>query len=228
MTETKTMRIFSWNIHAGIGPDRRYNLGRIIDLIRIHEPDIVALQEVDSRGRRPEDSPLAALKLVLGSHAAEARTIAAPDGHYGHLLISRWPMQDVHLHDISVGRREPRCAIDAVIETPQGELRVIATHLGLGRGERRQQIDRLRPILTSLPQPTVMMGDFNDWDGTVRRRLADLLPVGTAHRTFPAWRPLLRLDRIHADRRISVIRSWVDPNGRGASDHLPIIADIAA
>jgi endonuclease/exonuclease/phosphatase family metal-dependent hydrolase len=222
------MRILSWNIHGGIGPDRRYDLARIIGLIQSHAPDIVALQEVDSRGRKPEDAPLAALKQVLGSHTAEARTIAAPDGHYGHLLISRWPMQDVRLHDISVGRREPRCTIDAVIDTPQGELRVLATHLGLGRGERRQQIDRLRPILASLPQPTVMIGDFNDWDGTVRRRLADLLPIGTTHRTFPAWRPLLRLDRIHADRRISVIRSWVDPNGRHASDHLPIIADIAA
>ncbi|MFD2264213.1 endonuclease/exonuclease/phosphatase family protein [Lacibacterium aquatile] len=221
------MRIFSWNIHAGIGPDRRYDLSRIIDLIRGHEPDIIALQEVDSRGRRAEEAPLTALKQGLGDHAAEARTIAAPDGHYGHVLISRWPMREIQLHDLSVGRREPRCAIDAQVQTPLGTLRVIATHLGLGRGERNRQIDTLRALLSGSQQPTILLGDFNDWDGSVRRRLADLLPSGTGHRTFPAWRPLLRLDRVHVDRQVTILKSWVDPAARQASDHLPVIADIA-
>src|SRR5262249_5365857 len=136
-------RILTWNIHKGIGSDRRYDLGRIIDLARRHKPDIVALQEVDSRGRDPTALPLDVLKLALGSHAAEARTIVAEDGHYGHVLISRWPIEEVALHDVSIGRREPRCAIDAVIRSPRGSFRVVATHLGLGLGERKRQIRRL-------------------------------------------------------------------------------------
>src|SRR5262245_3713670 len=99
-------RILTWNIHRGIGTDLRYDLERIIDSIRPHDPDIVALQEVDSRGKDQTNLPLAALKQVLGSHAAEARTIVAPDGHYGHVLISRWPMHDVNIHELHVSRRE--------------------------------------------------------------------------------------------------------------------------
>ena len=71
-------RILTWNIHRAIGTDLRYDLDRIIEAIRRHDPDIVALQEVDSRGRDQTNLPLAALKKVLGSHAAEARTIVAP------------------------------------------------------------------------------------------------------------------------------------------------------
>ena len=70
-------RILTWNIHRAIGTDLRYDLDRIIESIRPHDPDIVALQEVDSRGMDQTNLPLAALKKVLGSHAAEARTINA-------------------------------------------------------------------------------------------------------------------------------------------------------
>jgi endonuclease/exonuclease/phosphatase family metal-dependent hydrolase len=222
-------RILTWNIHKGIGADRRYDLGRIIDLARSHEPDIVALQEVDSRGRDPTNLPLAALKLALGSHAAEARTIVAEDGHYGHVLISRWPLEEIALHDVSIGRREPRCAIDAVIRTPRGPFRVIATHLGLGLGERRRQIARLVALARAAAetQGLVMLGDFNDWHGEVRRALDDLLPAWSFLRTFPARRPLFKLDRIFCRPAGALSQCWTDGEARRASDHLPVIADLA-
>jgi len=222
-------RILTWNIHKGIGADRRYDLGRIIDLVRRHGPDIVALQEVDSRGRDPTNLPLAALKLALGSHAAEARTIVAEDGHYGHVLISRWPLEDVALHDVSIGRREPRCAIDAVVRTPRGPFRAIATHLGLGMGERRRQIARLVALARAAPDSTgmVLLGDFNDWHGEVRRALDDLLPAWSFLRTFPARRPIFKLDRIFCRPAGALTQCWTDPEASRASDHLPVIADLA-
>jgi endonuclease/exonuclease/phosphatase family metal-dependent hydrolase len=233
-----TARILTWNIHKGIGADRRYDLGRVIELVRRHAPDIVALQEVDSRGRDPLNLPLAAFKAVLGTHAAEARTITAADGHYGHVLVSRWPMQPVHLHDLSARRREPRCAIDAAIQAPRGMFRVVATHLGLGLIERRRQIARLahlaRPSPVAAPVPTdaagnglVMLGDFNDWHGEIRRVLAGLLPAWSGLRTFPARRPVFKLDRIFCRPPAALIRCWTDPEARHASDHLPVIADLA-
>jgi endonuclease/exonuclease/phosphatase family metal-dependent hydrolase len=222
-------RILTWNIHKGIGADRRYDLDRIIDLARRHEPDIVALQEVDSRGRDPMNLPLAALKQALGSHAAEARTIVAEDGHYGHVLISRWPLEEVALHDVSIGRREPRCAIDAVIRTPRGPFRVIATHLGLGLGERKRQIGRLVALARAAAetQGMVMLGDFNDWHGEVRRALDDLLPAWSFLRTFPARRPIFKLDRIFCRPAGALTQCWTDSEAVRASDHLPVIADLA-
>jgi len=225
----QSARVLTWNIHQGIGADRRYDLGRVIDLARRHEPDIVALQEVDSRGRDPTNLPLAALKLALGSHAAEARTIVAEDGHYGHVLISRWPLEQVELHDVSHGRREPRCAIDAVVRTPRGPFRVIATHLGLGLGERRRQIGRLVELARAADpaEGMVMLGDFNDWHGQVRRALDGLLPAWSFLRTFPARRPIFKLDRIFCRPAGAMTQCWTDTEAGRASDHLPVIADLA-
>jgi endonuclease/exonuclease/phosphatase family metal-dependent hydrolase len=222
-------RILTWNIHKGIGSDRRYDLGRIINLARRHEPDIVALQEIDSRGRDPTDLPLEALKLALGSHAAEARTIVAEDGHYGHVLISRWPLEQIALHDVSIGRREPRCAIEAVIGTPRGSFRVIATHLGLGMGERKRQIGKLVALARAADpaEALVMLGDFNDWHGEVRRALDQLLPAWSFLRTFPARRPIFKLDRIFCRPPGALTQCWTDPEAARASDHLPVIGDLA-
>ena len=222
-------RILTWNIHKGIGADRRYDLERIIALARRHEPDIVALQEVDSHGRDPTNLPLAALKLALGSHAAEARTIVAEDGHYGHVLISRWPLETIILHDVSIARREPRCAIDAVIQTPRGPFRAIATHLGLGMGERRRQIGKLVTLArTADPaEGMVMLGDFNDWHGEVRRALDNLLPAWSFLRTFPARHPIFKLDRIFCRPAGALTQCWTDAEAARASDHLPVIADLA-
>jgi len=147
------IRLATWNIHAGIGADRRYNLERIIDLLRGHRPDIIALQEVDSRGRL-EDLPLTTLSAALGEYSAEARTIAAPDGHYGHILLSHWPMHDVRLHDLSIPHREARFAIEATLDTPFGRLEVIATHLGLRAGEGREQIERVGKIVGTVKCPS--------------------------------------------------------------------------
>jgi endonuclease/exonuclease/phosphatase family metal-dependent hydrolase len=221
-------RVLTWNIHKGIGSDRRYDLGRIIDLTRRQEPDIVALQEVDSRGRDSTNLSLAALKLALGSHAAEARTIVAEDGHYGHVLISRWPLEQVELHDVSIARREPRCAIDAVIRAPRGPFRVIATHLGLGLGERRRQIGKLVELARAADpaQGMVMLGDFNDWHGEVRRALSGLLPAWSFLRTFPARRPIFKLDRIFCRPPGALTQCWTDSEAARASDHLPVIADL--
>jgi endonuclease/exonuclease/phosphatase family metal-dependent hydrolase len=223
-------RVLTWNIRGGIGgPDGRYDLGRVVALVRRHDPDIVAIQEIDSRGRNdPLAAPVAVLTQALGSHVAEARTIVAADGHYGHALISRWPLSPPILHDISVLKREPRFAIETTATTSSGPLHLAAVHLGLSIGERRRQAVKLAEIAASGAVASVMLGDFNDWPwrGVVRRALAEALPGRTRHRTYPAWWPLLLLDRIYCRPAESLIRSWIDPAARRISDHLPVIADI--
>lgn len=222
-----TVRVLTWNVHAGIGPDGRYDLPRIVALVRRHQPDIVALQELDSRGRG-ETSPFQYLSQALGSHAAEAKTIVAPDGYYGHVLISRWPMTETAVHDLSVSKREPRRAIETTILTPVGPLHLASVHLGLGFRERRKQAAILSAIAGSARGTTIMAGDFNDWFiyGGVRRALATILPGRTKLRSFPARYPLFMLDRIYCRPRQALVDCWVDPLGKRVSDHLPVIADI--
>ena len=226
---TPTVRIMTWNIHGGVGPDGRRDLERITELIKGHDPDIIALQEVDSRPRRHKPQPVfEAFAAALGSHCAEARLITAPDGDYGHVVISRWPFRQTARHDLSVKGREPRAAIEVTIETPSGRLHLVAAHLGLSLHERRYQTELLVSLARTGSDPSVLLGDFNDWvwRGSVRHALAACLPAWTQCRTFPAWLPVLALDRIYFRPSTLLVRSWTDKAARKASDHLPVIADI--
>jgi endonuclease/exonuclease/phosphatase family metal-dependent hydrolase len=143
------------------------------------------------------------------------------------MLISRFPVTSHEIRDISFGEREPRRAIRAVVETPQGPLIVVATHLGLSIHERRHQATLLTE-LASGNAPAVVIGDLNDWywPGSVRAVLSRELRGRTSFRTFPAKFPLLRLDRIYCRPRGALVRSFIDRSARAISDHLPVIADL--
>jgi endonuclease/exonuclease/phosphatase family metal-dependent hydrolase len=220
----------TWNIHGG-GPSRRNrDLHRIVDLVRRHAPDIVALQEIDARRRKGWGEPaFEFLKEGLGAHSAEARVIAGPDGDYGHAVISRWPIRDVVFHDVSFGRHEPRAALEATVETFFGDLHVVAAHLGLSFRERRHQAALLAGLALAGPSQSIMLGDFNDWvwRGSVQCALGECMDERTHHKTFPAWLPAFALDRIYCRPAGILLRSWTDPDARSSSDHLPVIAELA-
>ena len=94
---------------------------------------------------------------------------------------------------------------------------------------RKADVDKL----ATLREPLVMAGDFNDFPpGPVSRTLANrLTDVGAriaGRRTFPSWRPLLRLDRVYTSRAVAVVEARVarTPLLQQASDHLPIVVDL--
>ncbi|HWL05271.1 MAG TPA: endonuclease/exonuclease/phosphatase family protein [Xanthobacteraceae bacterium] len=225
------VRVMTWNIHGGVGPDGVFDLARVADLVSRHDPDIVALQEVDSRRCGPADPPpFAFLRGAIRRHGVDAKSITTADGDYGQMLASRWPVVASEIHDISYRRNEPRRAIETMIETPGGALRVVATHFGLGFRERRAQARAMvRLARNKTDHPMVMMGDFNDWawPSSLRRALKRELPGWTPQATFPARWPLLGLDRIYCRPADMLKAAFTDPAARLLSDHLPMIADIA-
>lgn len=225
MGRISSIRFMTWNIHGGRPLLGRPDLDRVIEVARAHDPDVLALQEVDARWS------VAAFDLLaqaLGSHRAEARMIVAPEGDRGHIVLTRWPILSSQLHDLSVTRREPRAAIEATIDTPHGPLHIVAVHLGLSIFERHRQARRLAALATVAPRPTVMLGDFNDfiWHGSVQHALRRHFPERTRFRTFPAFFPMFRLDRIYCRPRGILRRMFTDHDARTASDHLPVFADV--
>lgn len=230
MTSTAAVRVMTWNIHGGMGPDGRHDLERILSLIRRADPDVLALQEIDSRRAPGAEHPVAMLERVLGHRGVAAAAITTSDGDYGQVLLSRWPMTETEVHDISIPGQEPRRAITGIVNAPTGQLFVLATHLGLKLVERHRQCRQLAALATRSTLTTVVMGDFNDWmsPGSVQNVLARKLPGRTRHRTFPARFPLLKLDRIYCRPASALLSSRLDPAARTISDHLPIIAEIQA
>lgn len=226
MMPRQSLRVLTWNVHSCIGTDGQLNPDRVREHIRAINPDIAALQEVDSR--RDGRDGFALLGNCLGSHRAEVRTIQSPDGDYGQMLLSRWAITDWRHHDISFAGREPRALLEATIETDVGRVNVLCTHLGLGRGERRQQARKIEALAEADKRPTVIMGDFNEPTGfgAVGRLLRQSFHSAGRRPTFPSRRPIFPLDRIWFEPGLQLIRTDVCRDARGASDHLPLWADL--
>ena len=62
----------TWNIQGAFGCNPRFDLDRVIALVKSHAPDIVALQEIDSRSVRAHvGNPFEVLQAALGKHGIE-------------------------------------------------------------------------------------------------------------------------------------------------------------
>jgi endonuclease/exonuclease/phosphatase family metal-dependent hydrolase len=220
--------VATYNIHGGVGTDGRHDLPRIIRVIGELGADIVGLQEVAGA---PDADTFALLARECGYFAVAGPNITRERCPFGNLLLSRWPLDEYRLLDISVSPFEPRGAIDALPALDQGRLRVIVTHLGLRRSERRQQLSQLREALEDDPVPVVILGDFN---APTRRELVKAGLGGhprfrLAPRSFPSNVPLVALDRVWArpDSLLRKTRAHRSELSRVASDHLPIIASLS-
>jgi endonuclease/exonuclease/phosphatase family metal-dependent hydrolase len=223
---TQSIRIMTWNVHGTLNLNPHFDLEGVSAIIEKWAPDVVARQEVDSRGRT--DDPFATLADVVGEHRADALSIVTQDGHYGQVLLSKLPFAGPPvITDVSYQEREPRRAITARIRAPMGDVTVVATHLGLSIHERHAQACAIADLVDN--PCTVVVGDFNDWFWvkSVRRALAGRCPVRTRLRTFPSRLPILRLDRIYVTAHGDILKAWIDKEARAYSDHLPVIADIA-
>lgn len=222
------MRVLTWNIHGGVGMDGVRDYMRAINYLSEIAADVIALQEVDGRSLAAASSPFDDFRLKLGLHALSAAAISTRDGDYGQLLLSRWPFVAREIHDISIAGCEPRRAIEATIRTGHGAMRIIATHFGLRVRERRQQAEQIRDIVCRSELPTVLLGDFNDWNRFQIKRglLEKTLPAFTRARTFPSRRPVFALDRIYC-RPTGLLGAYrVVKAASIISDHLPVVAEL--
>ena len=222
--------LVSYNIHGCIGRDGRYDSGRILEVLRELEADVIALQEVETL--RAGSDLLSYLAQGTGTTAHAGPTLSLGEGHFGNALLTRFPITYVQHVDLTYHRREPRAAIGADLDCGHGvKLRAVATHLGLGPRERRFQVRRLLKLFrTPRDWPAVLMGDLNEWLlwGRPLRWLHAYFDRSPALPTFPARLPLFALDRIlvHPHGGLANVSVHVSRTARIASDHLPLKAQL--
>jgi endonuclease/exonuclease/phosphatase family metal-dependent hydrolase len=224
-------RIATYNIHRCIGRDGVADPRRIARVLRTLDADVVALQEVAFEPGAP-GNVLQTLAEGARARAYPGPTLLETRGRYGNAVLSRIPPREVRRVDISMPGREPRGVLQLVLGTPAATVSLLATHLGLSAEERRRQMDRIRLLLPNQADAvTVLMGDFNEWRpwGGTLRRLRRIFTASPAPPTFPSRRPFLALDRIwvRPAHRLKTLRVCKGAHAREASDHLPLVADLA-
>jgi endonuclease/exonuclease/phosphatase family metal-dependent hydrolase len=224
-----TIRVLTWNVHGCVGRDGVRDPNRVARVLEAAQPDVSALQEIDSRTRAAANDPFSYFGDLFGWTSVSARTLSAKDGHYGHIVLSRWPIESLGEIDLSVRWSEPRKAIVGAISTPAGRVIVIAVHLGLLPFERRKQFARLRERIHEIAErPLIVLGDFNDFPGRRlnERSLARSLVVTPPLPTYPSRFPLLPLDRIWFSAPLALVTAATLNDAEHVSDHLPLVASL--
>ncbi|MDO9639930.1 MAG: endonuclease/exonuclease/phosphatase family protein [Pseudotabrizicola sp.] len=224
------LTVATWNIHKGVGGDRRRDLLRTASVIAEITPDIMTLQEADTRfGTRRGLLDLKAIAREQGLVAVPMLGLTQAHGWHGNVVLLR--DAEVEATDyIDLPGFEPRGAMIVDLTHQAKPLRVIGTHLGLLVASRKAQVRHLLACLAKRPpRATLLMGDLNEWrvdGGTALAPLRAAFPGWVSVPSFPARYPLLPLDRIMATGGAGLSTGTVHGTevARRASDHLPVVA----
>jgi len=225
------IKVASYNIHKGIGLDRRRNPERVLEVLHEIDADVIALQEADRRfGARERVLPTHLLDGHSDWQPVDFGMRAASMGWHGNVILVRKSARITGCGPIHLPSLEPRGAVRADIHTADDlRLRVVGMHLDLSGLWRRRQAAAVLAHVDGCPQPhpTVLMGDLNEWSnaGCLRDFCRDYAIAATGP-SFHSRRPVGRLDRIMVSRELKVIECGVHASlaARQASDHLPIWA----
>ena len=222
----------SYNVHECLGLDAKRDPARIGEVIKASGADIIGLQEVhiESDGR-VESHQANFLAAATGLHAVPGCFLQRRNGEFGNTLLTRFRVLSAEQLDMTIGRYEPRGAIDADLEIGGEPVRVIVTHFGLSPYERRCQVTKLLRLVADVrTRVTIVMCDLNEWwpRGRPLRWMEQYFGKHRLLPTFPALCPVLCLDRIWVYPSSALVEMARFRNSltRIASDHLPLKATI--
>lgn len=243
-----TFKALTLNMHKGFSSfNRRYILHKLKEDIQLVNADIVFLQEVlgehsglaKKHGHHwPNVSQYEFLAKDIWHSYAYGRNAVYPTGHHGNALLCRFPITTWENHDISSSGNERRGLLQCEIDIGGQLVYCICVHLSLRERDRRLQFNALNSLVNHIPRqfPVIVAGDFNDWRGSAHRilkagsHLDELFKLsnGLPERTFPAFFPTLRLDRIYT-RGISTYKIIPLPRAPWStlSDHKPLLVEIS-
>ncbi len=237
LPSSQTLRVMTYNIHVGVGMDKKLDLPRVASVINAQHPDLVGLQEVD-RGvtRTQRIDEIAELAKLTRMEYAFAFNLHYQGGQYGVAILSRLPIMATD-HRLYQNRREAerRGFIRAEVIVNGHVLNFVTTHLDYQYDDGRLfEAQQLLSALKDVKGPLVVVGDFND------------IPAGHAYQlmryqfgdawiesrstdegfSYPTDKPSKRIDYIffRSTDRVRTKRAWIVDTD--ASDHVPVVADL--
>ena len=235
--EEKQMKLtlMSYNVqHFQNFLTKEIDFGKIAEVIRCYDADIIGLNEVRNQGEREDYQAQARiLAEILGYHFYFAKAIDVDGPNpYGNALLSRFPIlsaQTVMIPDPEVpkipeGYYETRCLLKAKIDVPGG-LNVCVTHFGLNPDE---QENAAAVVLENIEEKRcVLMGDFNitpenELLKPIRERMYDTAQLMDADvKSWPSDIPEMKIDYLFTSSDLKVISAEI--TAVLESDHRPYV-----
>lgn len=233
----KTLRVMTYNIHVGVGIDKKLDLQRIANVINGEHPDLVGLQEVDRGVTRTEGKDeIAELAQLTSMSYAFAHNLDYQGGQYGVAILSRFPLRTIdHRKYENLREAERRGMIRVEVEFDGRTISFVTTHLDYQYEDGRVfETEQLLKFLEGVKGPLIVAGDFNDEAAGGAYKLMETKFQDTwvtakgkeAGLSYPADKPAKRIDYIftRGHDRLRAKQAWLVSTQ--ASDHLPVVVDL--
>lgn len=232
----RTLRIMTYNIHVGVGMDKKLDLQRIADVINKEKPDLVGLQEVDRGVKRTEGKDeIAELAAMTRMDYAFAHNLDYQGGQYGVAILSRFLLQNVD-HRMFENKREAerRGMLRVEVEIDGKRVNFVTTHLDYQYEDGRVfETEQMLSFLENVKGPLIVVADMNDepTGAAYKLMLTKFEDAWVTSRakgdgfSYPADKPIKRIDHIfYRSGNLKAKKALV--LNTLASDHVPVMAEL--
>jgi endonuclease/exonuclease/phosphatase family metal-dependent hydrolase len=221
--QNRQLQVMSYNVRHCAGMDLVVDYDRTASVIVQQQPDVVALQELDSMtGRSGHRDQLDELASRTGYHPIFGAAIDFDGGQYGVGILSH--EIPLSIRRIPLPGEEPRVLLVVELE----DYVIACTHLDLDEAQRLASVPLIVEEAQQWQKPFLLVGDWNDTPDS------ELLEVMTQHftvlsgdeATYPADEPTEYIDYVAVfDGRAKAIESHVIDEP-AASDHRPLVVRV--
>ncbi|ASK64348.1 hypothetical protein CFK37_09235 [Virgibacillus phasianinus] len=244
-----TVKVATYNTHAGIGVDGRYDLDRIADTIRESGAEIIGLQEVDvhwgGRSQYENEIKILADKLNMNYFFAPIYNLdppseGSPRRQYGVAVLSKYPILNAENHNIArLSTQDPNPSprpapgfLEAQIHVLGEEVWFYVTHLDYRPDPtvREMQIEDMLEIMSGHSN-SLLVGDMNASPDSPEldplfQQFGDAWAMTHENPgyTYPSHSPIKRIDYLFTTPGMEVESAHIFQSK--ASDHLPVTSDV--
>ena len=218
------LNIMSYNVRHCAGMDLMVDYDRTANVITAQQPDVVALQELDSMtGRSGQKYQIEELAKRTNYYPVFGKAIDYDGGGYGVGVLTK--EQPLSTKRIPLPGEEPRVLL--VVELKNYV--IACTHLDLEEDARLASIPLIINEAEQWEKPFILAGDWNDHPNSqLLQELKKYFTINSGNDfTFPADKPTECIDYVatynshSAKTRESVVVDEPD-----ASDHRPLMVKL--
>ena len=215
------LKIMSYNVRHCAGMDMVVDYDRTAAVIIQQQPDVIALQELDSMtGRSGQHDQLGELASRTQYYPIFGSAIDYDGGKYGVGILTQ--EQPVSTKCIPLPGEEPRVLL--VVELKDYVL--ACTHLDLEEDSRLASVPLIVEEAQRWQKPFILAGDWNDApDSQLLQEMTQHFTVNSGNQaTYPADEPQECIDYIASFKeRPAVTLEYSVIDEPAASDHRPLV-----